>query len=220
MFDLAPLQLSLGIASLATVLIVAVGLPLARWMARARFAGRGFLSGMLTLPLVLPPTVLGFYLLQLLGRRGPIGIWLERQFEVIVVFHWTGAVIASAVAAFPLFYLPARSAFAGVDPELEDAARLLGRGEWSIFTTVTIPLAWRGLAAGTMLAFVRSLGDFGATLMVGGDIPGRTRTAAIAIYDSNQAGRFNEAAAMTVAISLVSIVALVIVQRIEPRRAP
>jgi molybdate transport system permease protein len=219
MFDLAPLKLSLGIASLATVLIVAVGLPLARWLARARFAGRGFLSGVLALPLVLPPTVLGFYLLQLLGRRGPVGMWLERQFEVIVVFHWTGAVIASAVAAFPLFYLPARSAFAGVDPELENVARLLGRGEWSIFTTVTIPLAWRGLAAGTMLAFVRSLGDFGATLMVGGDIPGRTRTAAIAIYDSNQAGRFAEAAAMTVAISLVSIAALVIVQRLEPRRA-
>jgi len=157
--------------------------------------------------------------LQVLGRRGPLGMWLERQFEVIVVFHWTGAVIASAVAAFPLFYLPARSALEGVDPELEDAARLLGRGEWSIFATVTIPLAWRGLGAGAMLAFVRSLGDFGATLMVGGDIPGRTRTAAIAIYDANQAGRLNEAAAMTAAISLVSIAVLVIVQRIEPRRA-
>jgi molybdate transport system permease protein len=122
------------------------------------------------------------------------------------------------VAAFPLFYLPARSAFEGVDPELEDAARLLGRGEWSIFTTVTIPLAWRGLAAGAMLAFVRALGDFGATLMVGGDIPGRTRTASIAIYNANEAGRLGEAGAMTVAISLISIVALVIVQRIEPGR--
>ena len=217
MIDLVPFQLSFGIALMSMLVILGIGFPLARWLARARFAGRGFLSGLLTLPLVLPPTVLGFYLLQLLGRRGPLGIWLERQFDVIVVFHWTGAVIASAVAAFPLFYLPARSALEDVDPELEDAARLLGRGEWSIFATVTIPLAWRGLAAGAMLAFVRALGDFGATLMVGGDIPGRTRTASIAIYNANEAGRFDEATTMTVAISVISVIALVIVQRIEPR---
>jgi molybdate transport system permease protein len=218
MIDLTPLQLSLGIALTSMLVIVGLGLPLARWLSRARFPGRGILSGMLVLPLVLPPTVLGFYLLQLLGRRGPLGMWLERQCDVIVVFHWTGAVIASAVTAFPLFYIPARSAFEDVDPELEDAARLLGRDEWSIFTSVTIPLAWRGLAAGAMLAFVRSLGDFGATLMVGGDIPGRTRTASIAIYNANQGGRVVEAMTMTAAISAISILALLIVQRIQPGR--
>ncbi len=138
-----------------------------------------------------------------------------------MVFHWTGAVIAAAVAAFPLFLLPARGAFESVDPALEDVARLLGRGELSVFLAVTLPLAWRGLAAGMVLAFARSLGDFGATLMVAGNIPGVTQTASLAIYDAVVQGNDPaRAGRLTVWISAVSIVALLIVQRTLPSRRP
>lgn len=214
--ELGPLWLSMRVAALATALVVAAGVPLALVLARGRFPGKGLLGGLAVLPLVLPPTVLGYYLLQLLGRRGPLGIWLERTFDVTIVFSPAGAVVASAVAAFPLFLLPARGAFEGVDPALEDAARLLGRTEWSVFRSVTVPLAWRGLAAGAVLAFARALGDFGATLMVAGDIPGRTRTASLAIYNAVQMGDARAAGRLTLAISLVSVVALVLAQRIRP----
>jgi molybdate transport system permease protein len=211
--DLAPLWLSLRVASLATASIVALGVPTALLLARGRFPGKGLLSGLLVLPLVLPPTVVGYYLLQVLGRRAWLGYWLEQTWGVTIVFHWSGAVVASSVAAFPLFLLPARGAFEGVDPALEDTARLLGRGEWSVFVAVTVPLAWRGLAAGTVLAFARALGDFGATLMVAGDIPGRTQTAALAIYDAVQVNDTARAGWLTLWVSLISIAALVVAQR-------
>lgn len=211
--DLAPFWLSIRVATLATLLIVVAGLPLAYVLARWRFPGRSLLAGVLVLPMVLPPTVLGYLLLLALGRRAPVGQWLEQTLGVTVVFHWSGAVIASAVAAFPLFLLPARSAFEGVDPALEDVARLLGRRERSVFLAVTLPLAWRGLAAGAVLAFVRALGDFGATLMVAGDIPGLTRTAALAIYDAVQRDDSATALRLTTWISALSILALWVVQR-------
>jgi len=217
--DLAPLWLSLRVALLATLVIVAAGVPLAVLLARGRFPGKGLLAGVLVLPLVLPPTVLGYYLLQVLGRRAPVGRWLEATLGVTVVFHWSGAVVAAAVAAFPLFLLPARGAIEGVDPALEDVARLLGRREGSVFLHVTLPLAWRGLAAGAVLAFARALGDFGASLMVAGDIPGRTQTAALAIYDAVQANDTPRAAALTLLISAVSIVALLVAQRALPGRS-
>jgi molybdate transport system permease protein len=218
MSDLGPFWLSLRVASLATLLIVAAGLPISLTLARARFPGKAILSGVLVLPLVLPPTVLGYYLLQLLGRRSPLGYWLEQTVGITFVFHWSGAVIASAVAAFPLFLLPARGAFEAIDPALEDVARLLGRGERSVFFAVTLPLAWRGLAAGIVLAFARALGDFGATLMVAGDIPGLTQTAALAIYDAVQVNDGARAGWLTLWISAVSIVALLVVQRTLPSR--
>jgi molybdate transport system permease protein len=218
MSDLGPFWLSLRVASLATVLIVAAGLPAALVLARARFPGKALIAGILVLPLVLPPTVLGYYLLQLLGRRSILGFWLEHRLGVTLVFHWSGAVVASAVAAFPLFLLPARGAFEAIDPALEDVARLLGRSETSVFLAVTLPLAWRGLAAGIVLAFARALGDFGATLMVAGNIPGLTQTAALAIYDAVQVNDSARAGWLTVWISLVSIVALLIVQRTLPAR--
>jgi molybdate transport system permease protein len=211
--DLAPLWLSLRVASLATLGIIAVGTPAALWLARANFRGKSLVSGVLALPLVLPPTVLGFALLNLLGRRAPVGMWLESALGVSLVFHWSGAVVASAVAAFPLFLLPARAAFEAVDPALEDAARLLGRSEGSVLAAVTWPLAWRGVAAGATLAFVRALGDFGATLMVAGDIPGATRTASLAIYDAVQVGRHGEAATLAAVLAGLSVVALAAVQR-------
>jgi molybdate transport system permease protein len=218
--ELAPFWLSLRVATLATVLIVALGLPIALLLARARFAGKAVLAGVLVLPLVLPPTVLGFYLLQVLGRQAMLGMWLETRFGVMVVFHWTGAVIASAVAAFPLFLLPARGAFEDVDPSLEDVARLLGRNELSVFLSVTLPLAWRGLAAGAVLAFARALGDFGASLMVAGDIPGLTQTASMAIFDAVNGGDAVRATFLTGCISIVSILALLVVQKTVPSRRP
>jgi molybdate transport system permease protein len=216
MSDLGPFWLSLRVAALATMVIVAAGMPIALLLARTRFPGKGLVAGILVLPLVLPPTVLGFYLLQIFGRRAPLGYWLEQHLGVAIVFHWTGAVVASAVAAFPLFLLPARAAFEAIDPALEDVARLLGRGEWSVFAAVTFPLAWRGLAAGMVLAFARALGDFGATLMVAGNIPGLTQTAALAIYDAVQVGDSARAGWLTFLISAISIVALVAVQRTMP----
>ncbi len=218
MSDLTPLWLSLRVASLATLLIVAFGLPAALLLARARFPGKPLVAGILILPLVLPPTVLGYYLLTILGRRSLLGHWLEETLGITLVFHWSGAVVASAVAAFPLFLLPARGAFESIDPMLEDAARLLGRGEISVCLAVTIPLAGRGLAAGVVLAFARALGDFGATLMVAGNIPGLTQTAALAIYDAVLVNDTARAGWLTLLISLVSITALFFVQRALPSR--
>ncbi|QDV34849.1 molybdate ABC transporter permease subunit [Tautonia plasticadhaerens] len=209
---IGPLLLSIRVAAMATAAVVALGLPAAILLARGRFPGKGILAGVLTLPLVLPPTVLGYGLLLLLGRRGPVGGVLDRVFGGVPVFHWSGLVIASAVAAFPLFLLPARGAIESVDPALEDAARLLGRRERDVLLRVTLPLAWRGLLAGALLAFARALGDFGASLMVAGDIPGRTRTAAMAIYDAVEAGRPAAAALLSLLISAVAVAVLVAVQ--------
>jgi molybdate transport system permease protein len=161
---------------------------------------------------------MGFYLLQLLGRHSPLGRFLEQTLGITLVFHWSGAVVASAVAAFPLFLLPARGAFEAIDPGLEDVARLLGRNEFSVFWSVSLPLARRGLSAGMVLAFARALGDFGATLMVAGNIPGLTQTAALAIYDAVQINDTQRAGWLTLWISLVSILALVVVQRTLPAR--
>jgi molybdate transport system permease protein len=218
MSNLGPFWLSLRVAAIATLLIVAAGLPAAWVLARVRFPGRALVAGVLVLPLVLPPTVLGYYLLQVVGRRSMVGHWLEQTLGVTLVFHWSGAVLASAVAAFPLFLLPARGAFESVDPALEDVARLLGRSETSVFLAVTLPLAWRGLAGGVVLAFARALGDFGATLMVAGNIPGLTQTASLAIYDAVQVNDTSRAGWLTLWISAVSILALVVVQRTLPSR--
>lgn len=215
-YDLTPLWLSVRVASLATLLIAAAGVPLGYLLARGRFPGKGLLAGLLVLPLVLPPTVLGYYLLQVIGRGAWLGWWLEHRLGVVLVFHWTGAVVASSVAAFPLFLLPTRGAIEGVDPGLEDAARLLGRGEASVFLSVTLPLAWRGMAAGAVLAFVRALGDFGATMMVAGNMAGRTQTAALAIYDAVETNRHARAGWLSLCVSVVSVAALWLVQRSLP----
>jgi molybdate transport system permease protein len=217
--DLAPLWLSLKVASLATCLVVAAGLPASLVLARGRFPGRDLLGALLALPLVLPPTVLGFGLLAVFGRRGPVGYLLEQTLGVSIAFHESGAVVAAAVAAFPLFLLPARSAIAGVDRGLEDAARLLGRGELAVLREVTLPLAWRGLGAGALLAFTRALGDFGATLMLAGDIPGRTQTAPLALYDAVNAGHHAQAWHLTAWLVGVAIAVAWVAQRGVERRA-
>ena len=146
------------------------------------------LDALLTMPLVLPPTVLGYYLIVLLGRNGWLGRWLKETAGVSLIFTWQGAVVAAAVACFPLVFKSARAAFEGVDRRLEDAGRSLGRSEAEIAFRVTLPLARRGIAAGTLLAFARAMGEFGATLMVAGNLPGKTQTLATAVYEAVQAG--------------------------------
>ncbi len=221
MSDLAPFWLSVQIAAMATIVIVAAGVPTAWLLARREFPGKSLVAGLLVLPIVLPPTVLGYAMLQVIGRRALVGHWLESSTGITLVFHWSGAVVAAAVAAFPLFLLPARGAFEAVDPALEDVARLLGRGELSVFLSVTLPLAWRGLAAGMVLVFARSLGDFGTTLMVAGNIPGVTQTASLAIYDAIVLGNDSaRAGRLTLMISAVSIGALWVVQRTLPAGRP
>ncbi len=213
--DLDPFWLSVWVASLATALIVVVGTPVAWLLARTEFVGKNLVMGVLTLPLVLPPTVLGYGLLLVLGRRGWVGSWLEQTLGVIVVFHPSGAVIAAAVLALPMFVIPARAAFAGVHPELEDAARLLGRGEFSVFLSITVPLSWRGYVSGVVLAFARALGEFGATLMLAGNIPGRTRTASLALYDSVLGNEPRRAALNCGLLVVTSLVAVGLAQRAQ-----
>ena len=206
--DLFPLWLSLRVAGAATLLALAAGLPLAWLLARVRFRGRELLSAVVTLPVVLPPTVLGYYLLLALGRQGPIGRFLEVNLGVTLVFTWYAAVVASAVVSMPLLVRAAQAAFEAVDPGLEAAARTLGRPEREIFVTVTIPLAWRGILAGTVLAFARALGEFGATLMVAGNIPGSTQTMPIAIYDAVQAGNLDLANLLVLTMTAATVLAL------------
>ena len=204
----SPLWLSIRVATSATLISIVFGAPIARRLARAKFRGKGLIAAALVLPMVLPPTVLGYELLWLFGPVGPLGRILERIFGATIVFRETGIVLAAVVSSFPLFLIPARAAFAAVDPALEDAARLLGRNETSVFLYITLPLAWRGLFAGALLSFARALGDFGATLMVGGNIKGVTRTASLELYDAISAGDFATARTLTWSISLAAIVAV------------
>jgi len=156
-------------------------------MAKKRFWGRDLLEAAITLPLVLPPSVVGYGLLVLIGVHGPLGSFLN-QFGLSLVFTWVAVVIAATVVAFPLMYQSARAAFTSVNPGLEKAARTLGAGELRIFFTVTLPLAWPGIMSGLVLAFARAIGEFGATLMVAGNIPGKTQTIPLAIYFAVESG--------------------------------
>jgi molybdate transport system permease protein len=156
----------------------------------------------------MPPTVLGYYLIVLIGRRGWFGSWLLDTFGISLMFTWQGAVLASALVAFPLVFKSARAAFEGVDSHLENAARTLGVSELGVFVRVTLPLAWRGILAGTMLAFARAMGEFGATLMVAGNIPGKTQTLSLAIYDAVQAGNDDLANFLVLLTSVVVIAIL------------
>lgn len=185
---LSPLVLTLKVAGLATCVALVAGTALAVALSRSSFPGREWLDAFLTLPLVLPPTVMGYYIIVVVGRNGFVGRWLDHAFGISLMFTWQGAVIAASVVSLPMVLKSARAAFEGVPPDLEDAARTLGQSEVSVFFRVTLPLAWRGVLAGSMLAFARAMGEFGATLMVAGDLPGRTQTLSLAIYDAVQAG--------------------------------
>ena len=212
--DWFPLWLSLRVAALSTAFVALAGVSLGWLLARKRFPGREALDALVTLPLVLPPTVLGYYLLVLLGRGGAVGRLFESLTGSPLVFTWRGAVVAAAAGALPLMVKTARAAIAGVAREYEDAARTLGKSEWQVFRRVTLPLAGRGLLAGVTLAFARALGDFGATLMVAGNIPGRTQTAAIAIYDAAQTGRDALALTLVLILSAAAFVILYTTNRL------
>ena len=206
---LTPLLLTLKVAACATLLAAVWGVAAGLLLARVRFVGRDIVDALLLLPMVMPPTVLGYYLLVAFGRNNAFGHWLDASFGIQLIFTWQGATLAAAVVAFPLVYKAARIAFESVDPDLENAGRTLGYGEWTLFTRVTFPLAWRGIAAGSMLAFARAMGEFGATLMVAGNIPGRTQTLSIAIYEAVNAGDDALANGLVVVASVVCIALLV-----------
>jgi molybdate transport system permease protein len=215
--DLTPLWLSLRVATLATMIAVLVGVPLAWALARSRFPGKSVVSALVLIPMVLPPTVVGYYLLLLIGRQGPIGRAAESIGLGRIVFTPAAAVLAAVVAGTPFLVRAAQAGFEQVDRVYEDAARTLVRSPGAIFLTISLPLAWRGIVAGIALAFARSMGEFGATLMVAGNIPGRTRTASIAIYDSVQAFRYQDAHQLALILSVVTGLILILLTRVGRR---
>ncbi|WP_431049526.1 molybdate ABC transporter permease subunit [Roseateles sp. L2-2] len=213
------LALSLKVAGWATALNLVLGVAAGFALARLRFPGRELLDAILTLPMVLPPTVLGYYLLVVIGKRGWLGAWLWDTFGINLIFTWQGAVIAATIVAFPLVMKSARAAFEGVDPQLERAGRVLGLNEWALFFRVTLPMAWRGVLAGVLLAFARALGEFGATLMVAGSIPGKTQTLSVAVYEAVQAGQDDTANLLVLIVSLTCIVVLLAAGRLAGPRS-
>lgn len=211
------LALTLKVALWATAINTVFGVAVGWLLARYRFIGRDAVSAVLTLPLVLPPTVVGYYLLVVIGRRGWLGQWLHDSLGINLIFTWQGAVIAATVVAFPLVLTSARSAFEAIDPQLERAARVLGLTEWAVFLRVTLPMAWPGILAGVLLVFARSLGEFGATLMIAGSIPGRTQTLSVAVHDAVQAGDDATANLLVAIISVTCVVFLLAAGRFAPR---
>jgi molybdate transport system permease protein len=203
------LALTLKVAGWATAINLVLGVAVGYALSRLRFRGRDVIDAVLTLPMVLPPTVLGYYLLVLLGRHGAIGQWLQQNLGIQLIFTWQGAVIAASVVAFPLVFKAARASFENVEPSLEQAARVLGLSEAAVFFRITLPLAWRGILSGTLLAFARATGEFGATLMVAGSIVGETQTLSIAVYEAVQAGQ-DQTANFLVLVTSVSCLALLL----------
>jgi molybdate transport system permease protein len=215
--DWFPLWLSLRVAVISTALALVAGLWIAYILANREFPGKEVLDAAVTLPLVLPPTVLGYYLLVLLGRASPLGKMWEAVFGSPLVFTWKAAVIAALLHSFPLLVKSARAALESVDRSYERAARTLGASEWRLFWRVTLPLARRSIFAAAALAFARSLGEFGVTLMVAGNIPGRTQTVAVAIYDAVESGNGSLARVLVVVVSAMALVILTLANRLGPR---
>lgn len=205
--DLAPMWVSLKTAIVATIITFMVGLTLARRLAFYQKRGKGMIDGLLLMPMVLPPTVVGFILLLVFGKNGPIGNLLL-ALGTTVVFSWPATVIAATVVSVPLMYKAARAAFEQVNPDLLDAARTLGASEWKVFYKVVIPLSWPGILAGTILSFARALGEFGATLMLAGSIPGKTQTIPVAIFFTAESGDMKQAFIWVIMITLISFAAV------------
>ena len=215
--DWFPFWLSLRVAFLATLISLVAGLGLAYLFANAHFHGKNLLDALVTLPLVLPPTVLGYYLLVSIGRVSPFGRLYETVFGSPLVFTWQAAVIASALHGIPLLVKSARAALASVQETYERAARSLGASEWRVFWSISLPLTRRQIVAATVLAFARCMGDFGATLMVAGDIPHRTQTVSIAIYDAVEGGHTQLARILVLAVSALTIGIVYGANRLEQR---
>lgn len=208
-----PLLLSIQIAGSATIVSLIAGVVIAALLSRWRNPIAGALDAFVTLPMVLPPTVLGYFLLVFWGAQSPVGQFLD-QIGLPLVFTWRGAALAASVVALPLVVLSSRAAFDAVDPSLRDVARTLGRSEFSIFLSITLPLGWRGVLSGGILAFARALGEFGATLMVASNIPGRTQTLPLAIYDAVQSGNQSEANLLALGLTLTAIILILAFRRL------
>ena len=213
------LYLSLKIAFCATLINLILGVGTGYLLSRPSLRGREFIDTLLTLPMVMPPTVLGYYLLILIGKHGFIGQWLN-QLGIQLIFTWQGAVIAATIVSFPLVFKPARAAFETIDSQLQQAARVLGLNEWSVFFRITLPLAWRSILSGLLLAFARSLGEFGATLMVAGSIPNQTQTLSIAVYEAVQAGDDHLANMLVIIISIVCFLILLATSKLLNKKYP
>jgi len=211
------LWLSLRVSLLATAVNAVVGIPLAYLLAKRRFWGRQALDVLVTLPLVLPPTVTGYYLIVLLGRRGWLGAPLYALTGWTIAFTWYAAVVAATVMALPLVVRTTRAAIEAVNPDFERAAFVLGRPEWRTAVEVTLPLARRGIVAGLVLAFARALGEFGATLMLAGNIPGRTATMPLAIYTAVSTGEAGEAQALVLLLTVLSAAVVITASRLGGR---
>ncbi len=206
---LSPLYISLKTVLASTIITFFFGIAAARWMANYSGRFRNLIDGLFLLPLILPPTVVGFGLLLLFGNNGPIGKLLD-LLGTTLIFSWPAAVITAVIVSFPLMYMSARGGFEQVDINIENAARTLGAGEWRVFWTVTLPLSWPSIMAATVLAFARALGEFGATLMLAGNIPGKTTTIPVAIYFKIQAGHMEEALILTLIVLAFAFASLVL----------
>lgn len=204
MVELHPIVLSIQVALMSLLLVFILGVSISYLMRRCDFAGKAALEALFTLPLVLPPVVTGFLLLLLIGKQGPIGHFLTDYFHTQIIFTPYAAVLAGTVVAFPLMYQSAKAAFQGVDHSLEDAARTLGSSEWRVFWTITLPLSWPGIIAGMVLSFARALGEFGATIMVAGNIPGKTQTIPLAIYFAAESNDLTTAGIYVLTISAIT----------------
>lgn len=209
-----------GVAALATAVILPFGIGLAWLLARKSWRGKSVVETLVVLPLVMPPVATGLILLKLLGRKGPIGSFLHDHFDGEIVFTWRAVLVAMAVMSFPLLVRGARIAFEGVSPRLEQVAATLGASPWRIFFGVTLPLAARGIIAGSVLAFARALGEFGATILVAGNIPGRTTTLSVAIYSDIQIGHDDSAFRLLLVSVVMAFAAVWISEWFFKRSAP
>jgi molybdate transport system permease protein len=210
-----PLRLSLQITVFSTAIVAVTGISLGYLLARREFPGRALVDAIATAPIVMPPTVLGYYLLVTVGRNSPIGGAWEAVFGSPLVFSWQGAVLAASVASFPFCLRAARAAIESVDQRYEAAGLVMGLSRWQVATQITLPMARRGLWAGVALAFARALGDFGTTVMVAGNIPGRTQTMPIAVYDAVQAFDYDRAGTLALVLLGVAVTVLLVVRRLE-----
>ena len=204
MIDLHPVLLSVQVATISLVFVFLFGVAAAYIMQKKEFTGKAAVEALFVLPLVLPPVVTGFLLLLLIGKQGPVGKLLGEYFGVQIIFSPYAAILAGTVVAFPLMYQSTKAAFANVDHTLEEAARTLGSSEWRVFLTITLPLAWQGLLAGLILSFSRALGEFGATIMVAGNIPGKTQTLPLAIYFAAESNDLTLAGIYVLIISFIT----------------
>jgi len=203
--DFSPLWISLKTAFLATIITSIIGIFISYKMANYKGRGRGFIDGIFTLPLILPPTVIGFFLLLICGKNGVVGK-IFMSFNKNIIFSWSATVIAATVVAFPMMYRTCRSAFEQIDKNMISAARTLGLSETKIFFKIAIPLAWPGIIGGLVLSFARALGEFGATLMIAGNIPGRTQTMPVAIFFAVESGDMNKAMLWVLIIVAISFI--------------